>query len=165
MIHSIGMLVKQGAGCGFTSSFIYSKSKECALFFQTVNENGCSIRIYKENQLSKEFHRLDPNSIQKKIDILKEWSGVTLFSLDNSSVKEKLEQARKLLCFHDKQYNYSKMEQIFKYHLQKRTYSQVNWYLLFQEQKENNCQIIELHSWLDLLYPDDYIFSEREIRA
>ena len=91
MIHSIGMPAKQGAGCGFTSSFIYSKSKECALFFQTVNENGCSIRIYKENQLSEEFYGLDFNNVWKKIDILKEWSGVTLFGLDNSSVKEKLE--------------------------------------------------------------------------
>ncbi len=57
------------------------------------------------------------------------------------------------------------MEQLFKYHLRKRTYSQVNWYLLFQEWKENNCQIIELHSRLDLLYSDGYIFSEREIQA
>ncbi|CAG8724506.1 13916_t:CDS:2 [Funneliformis caledonium] len=92
MIYSIGMPAKQGAGCGFTSSFIYFKSKECALFFQTVNENRYSIRIYKENQFSEEFHGLDPNSVWKKIDILKEWSGVTLFSLDNSSVKKKLEQ-------------------------------------------------------------------------
>ncbi|CAG8715503.1 6210_t:CDS:2 [Funneliformis caledonium] len=36
---------------------------KCALFFQTINENGCSIRIYKENQLSEEFHGLDPNSV------------------------------------------------------------------------------------------------------
>ncbi|CAG8709677.1 462_t:CDS:2, partial [Funneliformis caledonium] len=121
------MPAKQGVGCRFTSSFIYSKSKECALFFQTVNENGCSIRIYKENQLSEEFHELDFNSVWKKIDILKEWSGVTLFGLDNSSVKEKLEQARKLLCFHNEWHNYSKMKQLFKYHLRKRTYSQVNW--------------------------------------
>ena len=76
---------------GFTSSFIYSKSKECALFFQTVNENECLIRIYKKNQLSKEFYGLDPNSVWKKINILKEWLEVTLFGLDNSSIKEKLE--------------------------------------------------------------------------
>jgi len=31
--------------------------------------------------------------------------------------------------------------------------------------KKNNCQIIELHEQLDLLYPNGYIFSEREIRA
>ena len=36
---------------------------------------------------------------------------------------------------------------------------------MFQEWKENNCQIIELHSRLDLLYSDGYIFSEREIQA
>ena len=70
-----------------------------------------------------------------------------------------------MLCFHDEWHDYSKMEQIFRYHLQKRTYSQVNWYLLFQKWKENNCQIIELHSQLALLYPDGHIFSEREIRA
>ena len=113
--------------------FLYSKSKECVLFFQTVNENGCSVCIYKENQLSEEFHELDPNSIWEKIGLLKEWSGVTLFGLDNSNVKEKLEQTKKLLCFYDEWHNYLKMEQIFRYHLQKRTYSQVNWYSLFQE--------------------------------
>ncbi|GES80797.1 hypothetical protein GLOIN_2v1487903 [Rhizophagus clarus] len=54
------------------------------------------------------------------------------------------------------------MEQIYKYNLQKRTCSQVNWYLLF---REYDCQIIESYSQLDILYPKDYIFSEREIRA
>jgi hypothetical protein len=81
------------------SSFIYTKSKERVLIFQTVNENGCSIYIYKENKLSEEFHGSDPNSVWKKICILKEWFGVTLFGLDNSNVKEKLEQSRKLICF------------------------------------------------------------------
>jgi hypothetical protein len=164
-IHSIGVPTKQGAGCGFASSFIYSKSKERVLFFQTVDENGCSVCIYKENQLSEEFHGSDPNSVWVKIGVLKEWSGITLFGLDNYNVKEQLEQARKLLCHHNEWHNYSKMEQVFRYHLQKRTYSKVNWYLLFQKWKENNCKIIELHSQLASLYPNDYIFSEREIRA
>ena len=57
------------------------------------------------------------------------------------------------------------MEQIFKYYLRRRTISDINWYSLFQEWKENNCQIIELHNRLSLLYPNDYIFSERELRA
>src|SRR2546429_936353 len=165
IIHSISVPVKQEAGCGFASSFTHSKSKERALFFQTINDNGCSVHIYKENQLSEEFHGSDPNNVWEKIGILKEFSGVTLFGLDNSHVKEKLEQAKKLICFHGEWNNYSKMEEIFKYHLQKRTYSQVNWYLLFQKWKKNNCQIIELHEQLDLLYPNGYIFSEREIRA
>ena len=46
-IHSIGTPAKRGAGCGFASSFIYSKSKGRALFFQTINENKCSVLIYK----------------------------------------------------------------------------------------------------------------------
>ncbi len=163
-IHSIGIPEKQEVGCGFASSFI-CKSKEPALFFQTINENGCSSYVYKDNKLSEEFHGSDPNSVWEKIDKLKEWSGMTLFGLDNSIVKEKLEQARKLLCFHNEWHDYSKMEKIFRYHLHKRTCSQVNWYSLFQEWKEDNCQIIELHSRLTLLYPDDYNFSEREVRA
>ena len=99
----------------------------------------------------------------KKIGILKEWSGITLFGLDNCNVKEKLEQAGKLICFHEEWHNYLKMEQIFRYHLQKRTYSQVKWYSLFWEWKENHSPIIELHSQLALLYPTGYIFSVREI--
>ena len=79
-IHSIGVSTKQGVGCGFTSSFIYTKSKERALFFQTVNENKSSIYIYKVNQLSEEFHGSDPNSVWEKIGILKEWLGVTLLA-------------------------------------------------------------------------------------
>ena len=157
IIHSISVPVKQGAGCGFASSFTHSRFKERALFFQTINDNGCSVYIYKENQLSEEFHGSDPNNVWEKIDILKEFSGVTLFGLDNSHVKEKLEQAKKLICFYSEWNNYSKMKEIFKYHLQKRTYSQVNWYLLFQKWKKNNCQIIELHEQLDLLYPNGYI--------
>ncbi|GBC10345.1 hypothetical protein RclHR1_09550006 [Rhizophagus clarus] len=64
IIHSIGMSAKQGTGCKFTSSFIYTKSKERTLFFQTISENGCSIYVYKKNQLSKEFHGSDTNSVQ-----------------------------------------------------------------------------------------------------
>ncbi|GBB90470.1 hypothetical protein RclHR1_17450001 [Rhizophagus clarus] len=118
IIYLIGILAKQRTGCEFTSSFIYTKSKERTLFFQTVSENGCSIYVYKKNQLFEEFYRSDTNSVWEKIGILKEWLGVTLFGLDNSN-----------------------------------------------EWKDNDCQIIELHSRLGLLYPKDYIFSEREIRA
>ena len=76
-IHSIGMSTKQEVGCRFTSFFIYTKSKERALFFQTVNKNKSSVYIYKENQLSEEFHGSDPNSVWKKIGILKERLGIT----------------------------------------------------------------------------------------
>ncbi|CAB4485259.1 unnamed protein product [Rhizophagus irregularis] len=164
-IHSIGASTNKGIGSGFASSFIYTRSKERALFFQTVNENESSIYIYKENQLSEEFHGSDPNSVWKKMGMLKEWLGETLFGLDNSNVKKKLEQLKKFVCFYNEWHDYSKMEQIFRYHLQKRTCSQVDWYLLFREWKENNCPIIELHSQLASLYPNGYIFSEREMRA
>ncbi|CAB4461625.1 unnamed protein product [Rhizophagus irregularis] len=164
-IHSIGASTNKGVGSGFASSFIYTRSKERALFFQTVNENESSIYIYKENQLSEEFHGSDPNSVWKKMGMLKEWLGETLFGLDNSNVKKKLEQLKKFVCFYNEWHDYSKMEQIFRYHLQKRTCSQVDWYLLFREWKENNCPIIELHSQLASLYPNGYIFSEREMRA
>ncbi|CAB5383731.1 unnamed protein product [Rhizophagus irregularis] len=87
-IHSIGASTNKGVGSGFASSFIYTRSKERALFFQTVNENESSIYIYKENQLSEEFHGSDPNSVWKKMGMLKEWLGETLFGLDNSNVKK-----------------------------------------------------------------------------
>jgi hypothetical protein len=165
LIHSIGTPTKQEAGPGFASSLTYYKSNEFVLFFQNINEDGCSINIYKETELSEVFHGLDPNDVWKKLGILEEWSGITLFGLDNSNVKEKIEQARELTCFHNEWHNYLKMEQIFKYHLQRRTISHIDWYSLFQEWKESNCQIIELHNRLSLLYPNDYIFSERELRA
>ncbi|RHZ50879.1 hypothetical protein Glove_490g69 [Diversispora epigaea] len=160
LIHSIGE-----NGFEFASSLFYSKSKERALFFQTMNDNEYSICIYKAYQLFEKFQGLDSNDVWKKIGILKDQSEITLFGLDNSIVQEKLEQARRVVCFYNEWDNYSKMEQIFKYNLQKRTSSQINWYSLFEEWKQNNCQIIELYSRLALLYPSNYIFSKREIRA
>ncbi|CAG8731742.1 35737_t:CDS:2, partial [Racocetra persica] len=62
VIHSIGILTKQGAEYGFALSFIYSKSNECILIFQTVNKDRYSICIYKQNQISEEYRGLDPNS-------------------------------------------------------------------------------------------------------
>ncbi|RIA82600.1 hypothetical protein C1645_862350 [Glomus cerebriforme] len=165
LIHSIGTPTKQGESPGYASSLIHYKSKDHVLFFQTINEDGCSIYIYKENKLSEVFHGSNPNDVWKKLGILEKWSGATLFGLDDTKVKEKMEQERKLTCFHDEWHNYLKMEQIFRYHLQRRTSSQINWYSLFQEWKESDCQIIELHNRLSLIYPDDHIFSERELRA
>ncbi|CAG8658383.1 12588_t:CDS:2 [Funneliformis caledonium] len=59
MIHSIGIPTEQRDLYGFASSFLYYKSKERVLFFQTVDENGYSICVYKENQLSEEFRESD----------------------------------------------------------------------------------------------------------
>ncbi|CAG8788739.1 13516_t:CDS:2, partial [Gigaspora rosea] len=47
-----------------------------------------------ETQISEEYCGSDPNSIWEKIDMLIKWTGITLFGLDNYSVKEKLEQAK-----------------------------------------------------------------------
>src|SRR5260364_306682 len=74
VIHSIGISVKQEAECGFASSFIYSKSKERILVFQTVNKDRYSVCIYKGNQISEEYYGSDPNSVWEKIDMLKKWT-------------------------------------------------------------------------------------------
>ncbi|RHZ61185.1 hypothetical protein Glove_349g83 [Diversispora epigaea] len=94
LIHSIGE-----NGFEFASSLFYSKSKERALFFQTMNDNEYSICIYKAYQLFEKFQGLDSNDVWKKIGILKDQSGITLFGLDNSIVQEKLEQARRVIEF------------------------------------------------------------------
>ncbi|CAG8749428.1 6325_t:CDS:2, partial [Gigaspora rosea] len=67
VIYSIGISVKQGTEYGFASFFIYSKSKECILVFQTVNKDRYSICIYKENQISEEYCRSDPNNFLHSI--------------------------------------------------------------------------------------------------
>jgi hypothetical protein len=60
--------------------------------------------------------------------------------------------------------NYALMEILFKYHLKRRTDSNIRWYTLF-ENWINNSSIIELYTQLKSLYPIRHKFGDREIRA
>jgi len=57
------------------------------------------------------------------------------------------------------------MESLFKYHLKRRTCSNINWYTLFESWINNKSDIIELYTHLKSIYPAWNKFGDREIGA
>ena len=60
------------------------------------------------------------------------------------------------------------MNKLYEYHLQHRTFANIEWYKLFVRWDQNECNVIELSSELKLLYPPEHQFSDcddRELSA
>jgi hypothetical protein len=57
------------------------------------------------------------------------------------------------------------MTQAFEQHLKRRTIADLNWHKFFIEWKEQESSIIELMAHLKPLYPPNYEFTDRELRA
>jgi hypothetical protein len=57
------------------------------------------------------------------------------------------------------------MESLFKYHLKRRICSNIRWYTLFENWKNNRSNVIELYTQLKSLYPVGHKFGDREIRT
>ena len=59
--------------------------------------------------------------------------------------------------------NETLMDNIFNYHLRKRTLSNINWRQLFQNWLAQESTIIELCEALKKIYPPNYLHDEREL--
>ena len=57
------------------------------------------------------------------------------------------------------------MNHLYNYHLCCQTISNIEWHQFFIKWKENPSTIIEFYSSLKDLYPSEYVFKERELRA
>jgi hypothetical protein len=57
------------------------------------------------------------------------------------------------------------MNNLFSYHLRKRTISNINWQQFFQNWLAQKSTIIELHDTLKKMYPPNYLHDERELRV
>ncbi|RIB20501.1 hypothetical protein C2G38_2179132 [Gigaspora rosea] len=127
-----------GAGPGYSSSFLYfytkNKKKQRVLIWQTIDENGCHIEIYCDNELLGKFHNKTPSTVWKNADFLANTDGIGLFGLRNNITQDQL----------------NKMP--------------INWYSVFINWLDQST-IMELYSILEKIYPCNYKFSKREIRA
>ena len=56
------------------------------------------------------------------------------------------------------------MNNLYEYHLKRRTIIEVNWLQLFKQWESSGC-IIEINTALVNLYPKNYQFNDREMQA
>ena len=69
------------------------------------------------------------------------------------------------ICSVNKWHNIEIITQAFEQHLKRKTIANLNWHKFFIEWKEQESDIIELIAHLKSLYPPNYEFTDRELRA
>ena len=57
------------------------------------------------------------------------------------------------------------MNHLFNHFLRHQTITNIQWHKFFIDWKNNSSTIIELYSSLTALYPLQYVFKDRELRA
>ncbi|UZO17066.1 uncharacterized protein OCT59_008428 [Rhizophagus irregularis] len=57
------------------------------------------------------------------------------------------------------------MKSLYDYHLKRRTISNLNWHQFFLDWLEQESPVVELYSQLQILYPKNHKFGDRELRA
>ena len=57
------------------------------------------------------------------------------------------------------------MKQLYDYHLKQKTIANLIWHQFIFDWLEQESPIIELYSQLQILYPKNHQFSDRELRA
>ncbi|RHZ53218.1 hypothetical protein Glove_444g25 [Diversispora epigaea] len=120
----------------FASSFIYTYCKKKSLFVQ-IMEEFCKIEIYNETTLVAVFEGDTPTEVWKKTGILQKFDSFELFGLKDDYTKKKLESRELPTC------------------------QPTDW----TNDNTINSGIMEM--WLSLrkIYPENYVFNEREIRT
>ncbi len=157
------------AGPGYKSSFMHKfNGNKQAIYVSKIEEDKCILEIYQDNQMKKKFEGETPIDVWEKSEQMKKYNGNQLFGLENSFVQTLIRQYKvvKLPTCVPKNWNdYSIMKLLYDYHLKRRTIANINWHQFFLDWSEQESPIIELYSQLQILYPKNYQFGDRELRA
>ncbi len=159
------------AGPGYLSSFIYKIGSEKirTLFVQQIHQRHCSITLYQNEQIKFKYSGKNPDEVWKeawkKLGILQNWDGKTLFGISHAKTQNMINILRTPSCTINEWNNETIMTQLYKHHLYKFTPANTPWYEFLLDWKEQKCNTIELYSALKHIYPEGYQFKERELRA
>nr|CAG8640467.1 12107_t:CDS:2 [Entrophospora candida] len=154
-----------GARVGYTASITGEVKKKRAIFIQTVESQQCKIVIYQKDIEPKVFLGSTPLEVWKKTNLFKKFNGFQLFGLEHPMTQKILLETKVPKCTPVSWNNEKIMNEIFNYHLKKRTISDIDWEHFFQSWQQQKSPIIELHGKLKKLYPINYLFDVRELRA
>lgn len=156
-------------GLGYMSSFIYQIGKIQTLFVQRIHQRHCSITLYQNEQIKFKYSGSNPDEVWKelwnKFNILQNWDGKTLFGINHEKTQNLINSLRTPSCTINEWNDKIMMLQLYKHHLHKFTIADVSWYEFLLNWKKEQCNIIELYSTLESIYPEGYQFKEREFRA
>ena len=153
------------AGPGFKASIIHTFEKQQGIFVSQIENEHCIVEIYQDSQLKKRVIGISSDDVWQKTGLIQQYNGIQLFGLDNSIIQQLIKTYRVPICELKDWQNQSVMKPIFDYHLKKRTLADINWHQFFISWAESDVTIIDLKSHLKTIYPHNYSFGERELRA
>jgi hypothetical protein len=151
---------------GYQSSFMYKYQGKQSLFLQKIESRNCYIEVFQNKERIAYYIDISPTEVWKKTGILKNYNGNVLFGIEHPITINVLKYYEKLpICSVNEWDDIEIITQAFKQHLKRRTIADLNWHKFFIEWKEQESSIIELMSHLKPLYPPNYEFTDRELRA
>jgi hypothetical protein len=149
----------------YTASFIGEYNKKRALFVQIIQSENYEVSIYQKDNGPIIFFGSTPSETWKNVGLYKKYRGTQLFGLEHPMTQKAIDAQQIPTCSPTFWNNEALMNNLFSYHLRKRTISNINWQQFFQNWLAQESTIIELHDTLKKMYPPNYLHDERELRA
>jgi hypothetical protein len=153
---------------GYQSSFMFKYRGKQSLFVQKIEHEEYCIEIFQKRERIAYYSDISPTEVWKKTGILKNYDGGVLFGIEHPATINalKIYAAKSLICSVNEWDNIEIMTKAFKRHLKRQTATiGLNWHKFFIEWKEQKSNIIEFMAHLKPLYPPNYEFNDRELRA
>ena len=166
VVFGIGLSTNQEwnyAGAGYQSSFVDNINKKQFLYVQNFTDKKCTLTVYEDNELRTIICGKTPADVWSQIDCKPELDANKLFGIDNEYTQALINQLQIPSCTLEEWNNSSLLQQIFEYHLKKRTKSDVNWMGFIENWKNQQSNIIELRTSLMQLYESKYQMNSREL--
>ncbi|CAB4476987.1 unnamed protein product [Rhizophagus irregularis] len=114
-------------GPGYLSSFIYRVGEEKirTLFVQQIHQRHCSVALYQDERIKLKYSGKNPvevwKEVWKKIEVLQNWDGKTLFGINHEKTQNLVNILRTPSCTINEWNNEIMMTQLYKQHLYKFT--------------------------------------------
>ncbi|GES93349.1 hypothetical protein GLOIN_2v1791345 [Rhizophagus clarus] len=153
------------AGDGYRSSFIDNVNKKQFLYVQNFTAKKCILTVYEGNKLRSIICRKTPADVWSHVDHKPKFDANKLFGIDNEYTRALISELQIPSCIPEEWNNSPLLQQIFEYHLKKRTKSGVNWMEFIENWKNQQSEIIELRTSLMQLYGSEYQISSRKFSA
>jgi hypothetical protein len=96
---------------------------------------------------------------------LKKFRGTQLFGLEHPLTYQVLSEQRIPKCDETFWHNKNIMNHLYNHFLRRQTISNIQWHKFFIDWKNDSCTIIEFYNSITALYPSQYTFKDRELRA
>ncbi|UZO14704.1 uncharacterized protein OCT59_006153 [Rhizophagus irregularis] len=142
-VYSIGTSLREdwnNGGLGYKASAFNNKYHDKpAIFVSTIEDKDCTLEIYQDYKIKNRFVANSPNEVWEISKFIKQYKGIQLFGLENSFTRKFIQENSKPTCSPDNWHNFPLLKSVFDYNLKRRT--------------------------LANLYPSEYEFSDRELRA